>query len=127
MTCLSLLLCRRGLVAMEHVPGPANSAVHLPGSAARAPLMPRIPLLLSQGVPGSTPQRIASANPGQQQRLLSPARFTSAFARPPAPRSQSPLRRLAERSAELTTSQPLSALVSTQEELQVCGLQGLTV
>lgn len=104
---------------MEHVPGPANSAVHLPGTAARALPMPRISLA-SQVGPGSTPQRAALAHPGQQQRLLPPARFTSAFARPPAPRSQSPLRRLAERSTEFTASQPPFAFPSTQEELQVC-------
>ena len=117
-----LLPCRRGSVATEHIPGPDNSALHLSGNA-RTPAMPRIPLSLSQGTPGSTPQRMASVHHGQQQRLLSPARFTSAFARPPAPRSQSPLRRLAQRSAEFTASQPLSALPSTQKELQVCSLQ----
>ena len=104
---------------MEHVPGPASSAVHLPGSAARALPMPRISLALSQVAPGGTLQRAALAHPGQQQRLLPPARFTSAFARPPAPRSQSPLRRLAERSAEFTASQPPFAFPLTQEDLQV--------
>ena len=81
--------------------------------------MPRISLALSQVAPGSTPQRTALAHPVQQQRLLPPARFTSAFARPPAPRSQSPLRRLAERSADFTASQPPLALPLSQEELQV--------
>jgi len=111
------LLCRRRLLAMKHVPG---ATLPRQQSSSRALNLPRVPLSLSQSCAlANTAQLTPLGHRGQQPRLVSPARFSSSFARPPVPRSQSPLRRLAERSIEQTGSQSLAGLPATQDEYQV--------
>ncbi len=92
------------------------TSVQQPGSWSAAPRLPHLPMSLSQSIGADTPQRASLHRPGQQPRLVTAARYPSVFSRPPVPRSQSPLRRLAERTAERTGSQ----LLPSQDEPQVC-------
>ncbi len=119
---LSACGSRRQAAALACAQGVPTS-VQQPGSWSAAPRLPHLPLSLSQSIGADTPQRASLHRPGQQPRLVTATRYPSVFSRPPVPRSQSPLRRLAERSAERTGSQ----LLPSQDEPQVCSSGTITV